>query len=500
MDTHGNQNAAACMVPPHFDAANHQHAILLSCTAAKLACEDAVDRIEEAHQLHGAENNLNEHHMNNGADSSDVDLQSTVDADDSDNISVQEAVSDSNSYDVPSASDEDASNFGGVHDQSDYDWLEEEVDNNEEKKKKLIRDLKKWVIECGISRTHINNLLVILKTCNELAFLPNDYRALLTTARNVTTKETPSRQLFSLRLKIAIRGFRASSHFVVGIYHGSTKPKFVNDYLRDFITEAILLESDGVVFRESKIKVSVSAFICDLPARSFITKVQSHNAYFGCPKCETKGSFYNPMVNNARSRRVTYPQLDALPRTDQSFRNKSQPEHHHEENSLLEELNLDLGSHVPVDPMHLTDLGVNRKLFVSWTHGKYHNVKLSRVQRGRLAERIECIRSFIPNDFPRKHGALQLLDKWKSTCFRIIKLRLRPVLLRHILLDNLYDHFLLFHVAMVLLSNEQECVKPEVTDYCSQLLKRNLSIRRFVSSPCEIQAAWNSCSEAAGKS
>lgn len=35
MDTDRNQNAAACMVPPHFDAANHQHAIL----------EDAVDRI-----------------------------------------------------------------------------------------------------------------------------------------------------------------------------------------------------------------------------------------------------------------------------------------------------------------------------------------------------------------------------------------------------------------------------------------------------------------------
>ncbi|KAK4017347.1 hypothetical protein OUZ56_032294 [Daphnia magna] len=99
--------------------------------------EGAVDRIEEAHQLRGAENNLNGHHMNNGADSSDVELQSTVDADDSDNISDQEAVNDSDSYDVPSASDEDASNFEGVHDQSDYDWLEEEVDNNEEKKKRI---------------------------------------------------------------------------------------------------------------------------------------------------------------------------------------------------------------------------------------------------------------------------------------------------------------------------------------------------------------------------
>ncbi|KAK4030751.1 hypothetical protein OUZ56_024090 [Daphnia magna] len=95
------------------------HHILMQRIISMNSC--AVDQIEEAHQFHGAENNLNGHHMNNGADSSDVDLQSTVDADDSDNISDQEAVSESDSYDVPSASDEDASDFGSVHDQSDYD-------------------------------------------------------------------------------------------------------------------------------------------------------------------------------------------------------------------------------------------------------------------------------------------------------------------------------------------------------------------------------------------
>lgn len=41
------------------------------------------------------------------------------------------------------------------------------------------------------------------------------------------------------------------------------------------------------------------------------------------------------MVNNSRSGRVTYPELGALPRNDQTFRNKSQPKHHHEGDSLL---------------------------------------------------------------------------------------------------------------------------------------------------------------------
>ncbi|KAK4037685.1 hypothetical protein OUZ56_029716 [Daphnia magna] len=155
VDTQGNRNAAACMVPPHFDAVNHQHAIL----------EDAVDRIEEAHQLHGAENNLNGYHMNNGADSSDVDLHSTVDADDIDNISDQDAVSDSDSYDVPSASDEDASNFGSVHDQSDYDWLE--VDNNEEKLR-MIKLRLGPVLLCHILPDNLNDHFLLFHVAMEL--------------------------------------------------------------------------------------------------------------------------------------------------------------------------------------------------------------------------------------------------------------------------------------------------------------------------------------------
>ena len=151
-----------------------------------------------------------------------------------------------------------------------------------------------------------------------------------------------------------------------------------------------------------------------------------------------------------------------------NVRGKLQQKHHNGV-SLLEQLVIDLVSGIPLDPMHLTDLVVTRKLFLTWIRGKYRNVELSRGKQNQIAKRSEEVRSFITDDFPRKLGPLDLVDRLKRSCFRMIKLRLGSVLMRDLLPDNLYENFLEFHVAMSLLSNEHECVKPEILDYCSCL-------------------------------
>ncbi|KZS05360.1 Uncharacterized protein APZ42_031469 [Daphnia magna] len=212
----------------------------------------------------------------------------------------------------------------------------------------------------------------------------------------------------------------------------------VNDYLRDFVEEALQLELEGVAFRGTTIFVSVVAFICDLPAKSFITRVKGHTGHYSCTKCKTKGTLYNPNVNNPNSSRVTFPQLNALPRTDHSFRNKLQPEHH-KGVTILEELDIDLISGIPLDPMHLTDLGVTRKLFVSWIRGKYRNVKLSREKQNLLAKRIDHVRSYIPDDFPRKLGPLDLLDRPKSEAINCLFLGNLLWVLKHVYIGTLFD-------------------------------------------------------------
>ncbi len=48
-------------------------------------------------------------------------------------------------------------------------------------------------------------------------------------------------------------------------------------------------------------------------------------------------------------------------RSDDSFRRR-QHEEHHNGDSILEELDIDKVLDFPIDPMHLVDLGVTRKL------------------------------------------------------------------------------------------------------------------------------------------
>lgn len=106
-----------------------------------------------------------------------------------------------------------------------------------------------------------------------------------------------------------IRGFKEAKPFVIGIYQGNGKPQNVNDYLLDFVNKAKTLQTDGFLFKECKVLVSIVAFVCDAPARSFMSCVKGHTSYFGCSKYETKGEYFNPNVNHRMGGRVTYPNL-----------------------------------------------------------------------------------------------------------------------------------------------------------------------------------------------
>ncbi|XP_036149059.1 uncharacterized protein LOC118647730 isoform X3 [Monomorium pharaonis] len=67
--------------------------------------------------------------------------------------------------------------------------------------------------------------------------------------------------------------------------------------------------------------------IRDAPARQFVKGIHSHNSVFGCEKCTIKSDRH-------RNRQVFL--YDNAPlRTDESFQNRDQPEHH-KYNSPLE--------------------------------------------------------------------------------------------------------------------------------------------------------------------
>ena len=67
-----------------------------------------------------------------------------------------------------------------------------------------------------------------------------------------------------------------SDTHVVGCFAGPGKPD-IDIFLTQFVTE---LNSLSVVFQNKKLKFNVQFFICDIPAKCFITPTKGHTGYF----------------------------------------------------------------------------------------------------------------------------------------------------------------------------------------------------------------------------
>lgn len=107
------------------------------------------------------------------------------------------------------------------------------------------------------------------------------------------------------------------------MYCGDSKPASVGEFLNDFIQEAIILTTNGIIIGFSKYEFEMVAFVCDTPARSYIKCCKSHNGFYGCERCETKG------ITVGRNTRV-FPEMMVALRTHDSFKNQSQSGHHNE--------------------------------------------------------------------------------------------------------------------------------------------------------------------------
>ena len=114
--------------------------------------------------------------------------------------------------------------------------------------------------------------------------------------------------------------------------------------------------------------------------------------------------------------------MNAKLRTDQSFRGRYQPEHHNGRSSL-EDLNVDMVDNVPNDGMHLCDLGVMKKLLLSWVKKRrFERVMLSKEMITRLSNLMVFVSNFMPSIFARKLRDIEHLPRFKATEFRQIRL------------------------------------------------------------------------------
>lgn len=355
----------------------------------------------------------------------------------------------------------------------------------------LYDDLRLWAIECNLPVSHLTKLLKILNKHNHN--LPLDGRTLLKTPRfietsninpgayahlgsktgnlNILNNVPPDVKISNLiKININIDGLPLSKSsgsqfwpilgwpekntfenyiskpFVVGIFHGYHKPTSENQFLQSFVEEYNLIKESGLVFNKSRVDVEINALICDAPAKAYVTYVKNHTGYHGCSKC-IQGDFLN--------NRMTFPQLDCHLRTDESFQNKSDEDHHLGE-SILENLGIGMVSQVPLDYMHLVCLGVMKRLLHFWYKGPY-DVKIPFKNYEKLSNVICSYKVYITKEFCRKPRSLMEVDRFKATEFQQFLLYTGVVALKNLLPNNQYYNFLLLSCAIRILLTPNLC-------------------------------------------
>jgi hypothetical protein len=113
--------------------------------------------------------------------------------------------------------------------------------------------------------------------------------------------------------------------------------KDVNDFLLDFFADAKTVLEDGLKYGGKVIVVTIAALVCDAPARCFATNVVSHSVYYGCHKCTNEGVWIRNNLPTNHGGRVTFPRINDRLRRNESFRSRSQPRHHKQGRSIIEQ-------------------------------------------------------------------------------------------------------------------------------------------------------------------
>lgn len=125
----------------------------------------------------------------------------------------------------------------------------------------------------------------------------------------------------------------------------------------------------------------------------------------GCDRCTQEGSYV--------SRKMTFPETRATRRTDDSFA-ELRDENHHRGHSILTTLRLGMVTQFVLDYMHVVCLGVTRKMLNFWTKGNL-KYRQSSFKIKAISEKLVGMSKHIPSEFARKPRSHSEMDRWKAT-------------------------------------------------------------------------------------
>lgn len=252
-----------------------------------------------------------------------------------------------------------------------------------------------------------------------------------------------------------------SKPFIVALYCGNSKPDPVDDFLEDFLTELSYLTQNGLKLGEQLYNIVIKAFVCDAPARSYLKCTKGHNSYFSCERCLIKGKWNGRVVFDGKE--------VVAKRTDDQFNNFQYPGHQTRLTPLVAH-GIACISQFSLDYMHLVCLGAVRRILYFLTQGP-PICKLSVRQRGQISENLAALSRALPREFARQPRPLTDLERWKATEFRSFLLYTGPIVLKDVLSEPLYFHFLELAVSVSILLETNEDRRCHFIQYAEELLK-----------------------------
>lgn len=340
----------------------------------------------------------------------------------------------------------------------------------------FVSDLIRWSLKHNISHSALSDLCSFTRNYFPHLGLPTDARTLLNTCRS-TTEIVPigngqfiyygfdqvlpllkDDNLTDYSLSLNFDGlplFKSSNTsfwpilgrfahnpavFVLGCFCGSGKPS-LDDYLQPLIEDLQRFHL-GVEFQGRCVKIKLDLVSMDTPAKAYIKCIKSFNGYFGCDQCTQKGRWCN---------RVVFCDASFEKRTDYSFRQKIQDEHHHGTTPFTHLPYIDMINHFPIDYMHVVCLGATRKLLMLFLRGPLPIRKPAAVVE-EMNSTICDLSQFVSSDFLRCGRSLREIDCWKAAEFRLFILYTGMLIFYEPLNYIQYEHFLKFVCAMRILA------------------------------------------------
>lgn len=174
------------------------------------------------------------------------------------------------------------------------------------------------------------------------------------------------------------------------------------------------------------------------------------NHSHGCMKCTAVGEYYKD------EHHMSFKNFDAPKRTDVSFRERADPDHHKYCTPLEKIRNLNMVEDFPVtDSLHLLDEGLMKRNLLGWMNGSFgYRTKWRAADITKISELIVGFNSSKPVELHRSFRKLDHVKYWKALEFKYFLVYLSPVVLKDFLPTDVYEHFLLVFCGVTICSSE----------------------------------------------